>query len=53
VSNALKGLLLLKDQVFLQGEGKGYLMVDKDMVDTLKFNVVDYLGNKASIKKIV
>lgn len=28
-------------------------MIDKEMVDTLKFNVVDYLGNKASIKKVV
>jgi len=28
-------------------------MVDKEMVDTLTFNIVDYLGNKASIKKVV
>jgi len=53
VRNALEGLLLLKDQVFLQNEGKGYLMVDTEVIDTLKFNVVDYMGKKASVMKIV
>ena len=53
VRNAMEGLLLLKDQVFLQSEGKGYLIVDTNVVDSLTFNVVDFMGKKASVTKIV
>jgi hypothetical protein len=53
IKNAMEGLSLLKDQVFLQSEGKGYLMVDTNVQDTLTFNVLDYMGKKATVSKIV
>lgn len=52
IKHALDGLEILKNQVFLANGGDGYLLVDTTMIDTLKFNVLNYLGEKDSVQSI-
>ena len=43
IKHALEGLQLLTDQIFLATSGDGYLLVDTQVKDTLKF---EYLENE-------
>jgi len=53
VKNAMEALKLLSSQIYLVNEGEGYLLVDTKLIDTLVFNVRDYMGNKLSVKKVI
>lgn len=52
IKDALDGLQILKDQVYLANGGEGYLLVDTKIVDTLTFNVLNYKGEKDKIEKV-
>ena len=49
----MEALKLLSNQIYLVNEGEGYLLVDTKLIDTLVFNVRDYMGNKLSVKKVI
>ena len=52
IKDALDGLQILKNQVYLASGGEGYLLVDTKIVDTLTFNVLNYKGEKDKIEKV-